>query len=48
MGTISKILSGTGILIALYLLFSNASGASSVISSLGTAYSKGVQTLQGR
>lgn len=48
MGTITKILSGTGILIALYLLLSNASGAGTVISSLGDAYSKGVQTLQGR
>lgn len=48
MGTVSKILSGTGILIAMYLLFKNASGASSIITSLGGAYTKGVQTLQGR
>ena len=48
MGTVSKIISGTGILVALYLLVKNASGASSIISSMGSAYSKGVQTLQGR
>ena len=48
MGTVSKILSGTGVLVAMYLLFKNASGASSIISSMGNAYSKGVQTLQGR
>lgn len=47
MGTVSKIVSGTGVLIALYLLFKNAEGASSVISSMGSAYAKGVATLQG-
>lgn len=48
MGTISKIISGTGILIALYLLVKNASGASNVIKSLGGVYTSGVKTLQGR
>ena len=48
MGTVSKVISGTGVLIAMYLLFKNASGASSIISSMGSAYSNGVKTLQGR
>ena len=48
MGTVSKILSGTGILIAVYLLVANFKGTTSIIDSLGGAYTKGVQTLQGR
>ena len=48
MGTVSKIISGTGVLVALYLLVKNAGGASEIISSMGDAYAKGVGTLQGR
>ena len=48
MGTVAKVLSGTGVLIALYLVVKNASGTTSVINSLGNIYTKSVTTLQGR
>lgn len=45
---IAKLLSGTGILVAMYLILNNASGSVSVINALGNVYSQGVSTLQGR
>lgn len=47
MSMLAKILSGTGILIGIYLFVKNADGASNIISSLGKVYSDGVRTLQG-
>ena len=48
MGTISKILSGTGILIGMYLILSRADSAKSVINSLGGVYTDSVRALQGQ
>ena len=48
MGNISKILSGTGILIGMYLILSKSSSAVSVINSLGGVYTGSVKALQGR
>ena len=48
MGTISKILSGTAILIGLYLVLKNSKSTVSVVNSLGSVYTKSVKTLQGR
>lgn len=48
MGTISKLLSGTAILIGMYLILDNAKQSVSVINSLGGVYTKSVKTLQGR
>lgn len=48
MGTVSKILSGTALLIALYLVIDNAKGTASIINSLGGVYTKSIKTLQGR
>lgn len=48
MGTVSKILSGTAILVGMYLILSNASGTKSIINSLGSIYTSSVKTLQGR
>lgn len=48
MNTISKLLAGTGVLIAIYLFVKNASGTASIIDTLGGVYSSGVKTLQGR
>lgn len=47
MATITKILTGTGALVALYLLISSKNTAS-VVSSIGNLYSSSVKTLQGR
>lgn len=48
MGTITKIISGTGILIALYLVIvKSPQGTVNVINSLGNVYTKSVKTLQG-
>lgn len=47
MGTISKVLSGTGILIGLYLILSNSRSAVSVVNSLGGVYTDSVRALQG-
>lgn len=47
MSTVSKILSGTAILVGLYLLLSNAKETSSIINSLGSVYTSSVKTLQG-
>lgn len=48
MATVSKILSGTALLIAIYLVVKNAKGTASIINSLGGIYTKSVKTLQGR
>ena len=48
MGTISKILSGTAILIGMYLVLKNSKSTVDVINSLGKVYTSSVKTLQGR
>ena len=48
MGTIAKVISGTGILIAIYLFLSNSKETTSIISQLGSTYNGAVKTLQGR
>lgn len=48
MGNISKILSGTAILIGMYLVLTNPTSTSNVIKSIGGVYTSGVKTLQGR
>ena len=48
MSLIAKLLSGTGILIGIYLLVKNSQGAVNIIDSLGSVYVNGVKTLQGR
>lgn len=48
MGTVSKILSGTAVLIGMYLILKNSSSTVKVINSLGGVYTSGVKTLQGR
>ena len=48
MGTISKILSGSAVLIGIYLILKNSSSTVKVINSLGGDYTSGVKTLQGR
>lgn len=48
MGTVSKILSGTAMLIGIYLVLTNSRGTVSVINSAGSVYAKSVKTLQGR
>lgn len=48
MGTITKLLSGTAVLIGMYLVLTNSKSTVSVINSLGSVYTSGVKTLQGR
>lgn len=48
MGTITKILSGTALLICLYLVLANANGTTSMLNSIGSIYTNSVKTLQGR
>lgn len=48
MSTISKLLSGTAVLIGVYLVLKNSKSTVSVINSLGGVYTKSVKTLQGR
>lgn len=48
MGTVSKILSGTAVLIGMYLVLKNSSSTVKVINSLGSVYTGSVKTLQGR
>lgn len=48
MGTLSKVLSGTAVLIGVYLIVKNAKGTASVVSSLGGVYTDSVKALQGR
>lgn len=47
MGTVSKILSGTAVLIGMYLILKNAGSTVKVINSLGSVYTGGVKALQG-
>lgn len=48
MGMIAKVLSGTAVLVGMYLILKNSSSTVDVINSLGSIYSSGVKTLQGR
>lgn len=48
MGTIAKVLSGTAVLVGMYLVLSKSSQTVSIIKSLGSVYTTGVKTLQGR
>lgn len=45
---IAMLMSGTFTLIAIYLFLKNSSSTTKIISQLGSTYSKGVSTLQGR
>ena len=47
-GKVTMILSGTGILVAMYLILKNATSTTSIIKSLGSTYTSSVKTLQGR
>lgn len=47
-GKIAMILSGTGILIGMYLILSHSKASVSLINQLGNTYTKSVKTLQGR
>ena len=48
MGNISKILSGTAVLVGMYLILKNAGETVKVIDSLGGVYVDGVRALQGQ
>jgi hypothetical protein len=48
MGTISKVLSGTAVLVAMYLIVTHAKETASVVNSIGGVYTSSVKTLQGR
>lgn len=48
MGTISKVLSGTAVLIGMFLILKNSKSSVSIINSLGGVYTNSVKTLQGR
>ena len=45
---IAKVLSGTAILVGMYLILSEHKATVSVINSLGSTYTSSVKTLQGR
>lgn len=45
---LTMIISGTGVLVALYLILKNSSSAVSLIKQSGSTYSSAVKTLQGR
>ena len=47
MGTVSKLLTGTGLLILAYLILTNYRGATSIVNALGGTYVNGVRALQG-
>lgn len=47
-GKVAMILSGTGLLIAMYLILSNSTQTVSIIKQLGSTYTNSVKTLQGR
>lgn len=47
-GRMAQLLSGTFILVGIFLFLTNYRGATSIISSVSSAYSNGVKTLQGR
>ena len=48
MGTVTKLLSGTAVLIGLFLVLKNSSSTVNIVKSLGSVYTSGVKTLQGR
>lgn len=48
MGTITKVLSGTAVLIGLYLVLRNYTGATKIINATGGVYADAVKVLQGR
>ena len=48
MGTFSKLLSGTAVLVGMYLILKNSASTVKVINSLGGVYTSGVKVLQGR
>lgn len=48
MNSIMSVLSGIGILIGMYLVLSNASAATMIISTVATNSIDGIQVLQGR
>lgn len=48
MGTVTKILSGTAILIGMYLFLSHSSETVKIVSGISSAYTGGIKTLQGR
>lgn len=48
MGRIVEILSGIGILIAIYLFLSNGKQTANIINTIGSNSIKGIKTLQGR
>lgn len=47
-GRIAQIVSGTFILVGIYLFLTNYRGAASIISSVSSTYNGAVKTLQGR
>ena len=48
MSSVIKILSGIGVLIAIYLFLANGSNTTKIINSIGTNTIEGIQVLQGR
>ena len=48
MGKLTSIISGTFICILAYLFLVNYRGVTSIVGQLGSTYSNGVKTLQGR
>ena len=48
MGTVSKLLSGTAVLVGMFLILKNSSSTVNIVKSLGSVYTSGVKTLQGR
>ena len=47
MGTVSKILSGTAVLIGMYLILKNSKATGDIVNALGGVYTSGVKALQG-
>ena len=48
MGTVTKVVSGIGVLIAVYLFLDNAGATSSIINTIGRNSINGIAVLQGR
>ena len=48
MGMFAKLLSGSAVLIGMYLILKNSASTVKVINSLGGVYTSGVKVLQGR
>ena len=48
MGSVYKVISGIGILIAMYLVLSNATQSTQIISTISSNAINGIQVLQGR